>query len=56
MKFIGDKKSSPIAGWLRLFAVALIYIFSADAVASGISTTDQPRSAHDRSARIRRPG
>ena len=43
MKFIGDKKSSPIAAWLRLFAIAVICAFGVDAVASGFSTTDQPQ-------------
>lgn len=45
MRFTGKLIVGPIATCMRLFAVAVICAFSADAVASGISTTDQPQVA-----------
>ena len=43
MRFTGKSIVGPIATCLRLFAVAVICSFSADAVASGNFTTDQPQ-------------
>lgn len=45
MKSIGIKTCGPIAACLRLFAVVTICAFGADALASGISATDQPQVA-----------
>jgi hypothetical protein len=43
MKFIGKTTRRPIVACLRLFAVAVICAFSADAVAGGNSSTDRPK-------------
>ena len=44
MKFSITTTRRPMVACLRLFAVAVICAFSADAVASDISATDQPQA------------